>query len=397
MTANARIVSELCEQWQADGAEITVLTCHPNVPQGKVFSGYRNRWCRKEERKGVQVRRLKTFMAPNRGVVRRLLDYLSFMVMSLVYGLWQPRPDVVLGITPQFFGGLGACLLAWVRRLPFVLILCDLWPDAVVSTGAMQESMGIRWIRKLELFMYKRAQYIVALSPYFVTYLEGIGIPSHKIVLSLSGVNHRLFIPTTKAPELVKQYGLEQQFVVSYMGTMGMAHNHKDVLAVAAQCLETVPAMHFMCLGDGAYKDALQQQVVAEELHNVTVDGPFPGDEMPRYWSVAHVALVILRDIPTNQTVVPSKMLEAMAMGKPIVLYAPSGEAQQLLLKAKAGIFVPVGDKEGLKEALMRLYNHEQSYEQYQAAALAFAQQHTREGQARQLYPYLKESIPCDA
>ena len=90
-------------QWVRAGHEVTVITGAPNFPDGKLFAGYKNRWYSVEAMDGIRVVRVKTYITANEGFLRRILDYLSFMVTSFIAGLFQQRPDVIVGTSPQFF------------------------------------------------------------------------------------------------------------------------------------------------------------------------------------------------------------------------------------------------------------------------------------------------------
>ena len=133
----SRVYEHAC-YWVRWGHRVTVLTCAPNFPEGKVYAGYRNRWYQVEEVDGIRVVRVKTFIAKNEGVLRRILDYLSFMVTGFVAGLLQTRPDVVVATSPQFFTVVAGWAVAALRRLPFVFELRDLWPASIHAVGALQ-------------------------------------------------------------------------------------------------------------------------------------------------------------------------------------------------------------------------------------------------------------------
>src|SRR5579862_5639381 len=165
--AQASRVYERACYWVRWGHQVTVLTCFPNFPEGKLFPGYRNRLWAEEEMGGIRVVRVKTFIAPNVGRVLRIVDYLSFMISSFWAGLTLPRPDVVVTTSPQFFAAVGGSALTAVRRLPFVLEISDLWPDSIVAVGAMKRNFMLRWLEKLELLLYRRAARIVVLTPAF--------------------------------------------------------------------------------------------------------------------------------------------------------------------------------------------------------------------------------------
>ena len=103
VNAGASRVFERAVYWVKWGHDVTVLTSAPNFPQGQVYEGYKNKWYQRENISGIEVIRVKTFIAPNKGTVLRILDFLSYFVMSFIVGLLMKKPDVVIASSPQFF------------------------------------------------------------------------------------------------------------------------------------------------------------------------------------------------------------------------------------------------------------------------------------------------------
>ena len=158
---------EHATRWVHDGHEVTVITCAPNFPEGKLFEGYRNLWRQVEMLEGIRVVRVKTYITANEGFVKRTLDYMSFMLMGFVFGLFERRPDVVVATSPQFFCAVGGWALSVARWRPFVFELRDLWPASIMAVGAMKKSLLIRFLEQVELFLYRRARRVIATSSIF--------------------------------------------------------------------------------------------------------------------------------------------------------------------------------------------------------------------------------------
>jgi len=94
---------EHVRHWAAQGHDITVITTAPNFPKGVVFDGYTNAWRRVEDKDGIRVVRVKTYIAANAGTLKRMADYISFMVSAMFFGLFEKRPDIIVATSPQFF------------------------------------------------------------------------------------------------------------------------------------------------------------------------------------------------------------------------------------------------------------------------------------------------------
>ena len=388
MNANARIFSELAELWSGQDEEVTVITSQPNFPKGKIFAGFQNQWMSQEEINQVNVLRVKTYMHANKGVFRRTLDFISFGISSFICGLFQPKADVIVAVTPQFFCGISGCLLALIKRTPLVLVVCDLWPDSIVSNGIIKKNWLYRVIKSIECWMYRRACSIVVLSENFIHYLSELGVPDEKIMLSIAGAS-RHFYPREKNRTLLERYHMSNQFVVGSIGTFGASHNHEDILSVAHSLQNSGNEnICFFMIGDGIKREPLAR-AAQNKLDHCIIDGPFRGDEIPEYWSVADVALIPLAPTETNKTVLPSKMIEAMAMGIPVILYAPDGEARRFLSRSRSGWFVPAGDQIGLGRLLLELEANRQLVLHERHNTVEFAKKFTRERQAQELLEHL--------
>ena len=325
--------------WVREGHRVTVITCAPNFPEGRVYPGYRNRWYSREVVDGIEVVRVKTWIAPNRGFASRIADYVSFMVAAIVAGLAQDGFDVVVGTSPQFFAAVGAWAVAAVRRKPFVFELRDLWPASIRAVGAMRAEFVLRWLEKLELFLYRRAAAVVAVTESFRDNLVLRGIDPRKIDVVRNGVDLARYTPRTRDYELARELGLEGCFVVGYLGTHGLAHALGRVLE-AAEILRERRDIRFLFAGAGAAREELVRTAAQRALDNVEFSASRPKESMPALWSVCDVGLVHLKDDPTFAGVIPSKIAECFGMGVPVLFAGPDGEGARIVRERGAGIVV---------------------------------------------------------
>ncbi len=382
--AAATRVHERACFWVRWGHDVTVVTTAPTFPQGRLFEGYRNRWRQTEIIDGIRVVRVKSFIAPNRGTVLRTLDFLSFMATGVIAACREARPDVVAATSPQFFAAVAGWLVGALRRVPFVFELGDIWPASIVAVGALRQGAALRLMERLELFLYRRASCVVALTPAFKRNLERRGIDPAKIAVVINGVDLARYAPAARDPEFAAAWGIENAFVVGYVGTHGMAHGLVNVLD-AAERLRDQPGIRFMLVGDGAERERLIAAAREREITNVVFVPPQPKESMKVVWSVCDVALVHLRNLEAFTEVIPSKMFEAMAMGLPIVLAVPDGEASRILAADGAGIHVAAEDPAALAEVVRSLAGDAERCRALGRRALAAAPGHTRERQAEDM------------
>ncbi len=380
LNAAATRVFERAAYWVRWGHRVTVITCAPNFPFGRVFDGYRNGWYQVEEMAGMRVVRVKTYVAPNEGVALRSLDFLSFLVTGFGAGVLQARPDIVVATSPQFFAAVAGWAIGLVRRRPFIFELGDIWPSSIVAVGAMRSGFLLRLLERLELFLYRRSAAVVALTASFKRNLVGRGIPADKIAVVINGVDLPRYSPRPRDAEFADRWDLTGKFVVGYVGTLGMAHGLTNVLDAADRVRDT--NIRFLLVGPGAERDALKSETARRGLSNVVIAPAQPKDAMPRVWSLCDVALIHLKDSPVFAEVIPSKMFEAMAMELPLLLVAPRGEASRIVETERAGLVVPPADATSFADAVTQLAADETGRRRYAQNALQAASRYSRERQA---------------
>jgi glycosyltransferase involved in cell wall biosynthesis len=397
VNAPASRTHEHGRQWAAAGEQVTLITCAPNFPTGRVLPGYRNRLWQQEIIDGMRVIRVWSYITANEGFSRRVLDYLSFMVMAFVAALFVRRVDVVVATSPQFFTAVAGWAVGAVKRVPFVFELRDLWPESIKAVGAMRESAVIRWLERLELFLYRRAARVVSVTHSFRDTLIKRGIDGGKIDVVTNGVDVARFSPRPKDEALRRELGLEGAFVAGYIGTHGMAHALETLLE-AMQRLSQLPAGHaghhirLMLLGDGARKAALRQEAarlgVQDLVHFVDT---VPKDDVARYWSLLDVSIIHLRRTELFTTVIPSKLFECMGMGI-AVLHGVAGESAGIVEREGCGLVFEPQNVQQLVDGLLRLQDDEALRERLRAAGLRAARAYDRSALAARMLASLRST-----
>jgi glycosyltransferase involved in cell wall biosynthesis len=387
--ASASRVFERACYWVKWGHEVTVITCAPNFPSGKVFPGYSNRWYQTEVMEGIRVVRVKTFIARNRGVIRRTFDFVSFMFTGIAGGVVQTRPDVVVATSPQFFAAVGGWMLACLKRRPFVFELGDLWPASITAVGAMRRNIGLKLMESLELFLYRRSAAIVALTRAFKKNLISRGIPPGKIAVVRNGVDMARYSPQSRDSGLAEALNLADAFVIGYIGTHGMAHDLENVLN-AAEILGSEKNIRFLFVGAGAAREMLVAEAGRRNLGNIVFVPPQPKAEVQRYWSLCDLALAHLKDDSVFAGVIPSKIFEAMGMGLPILLVAPAGEASEIVIGEHAGYWVPAARPDVLAQTICRVASQPEELRRTAGNSLSAAPRYSRERQARDMIEVLE-------
>lgn len=378
---------EHCKEWVKEGVEVTIITCAPNFPQGKVYEGYKNRLYQKENIDGIEVIRVWSYITANEGFAKRVLDYVSFAFTAFWAGLFQ-KYDVIIATSPQFFTTWTASALSKIRRKPWIFELRDLWPESIRTVGAMKQGRVLDWLEEVELWLYRDAAKVVAVTDAFKQNLIDRGIDTEKVEVVTNGANLELYEPREKDQELLSTLGLEGKFIVGYIGTHGMAHSLDFIIRSIAKVKDD--SIHFLFVGSGAAKVGLVETVNELGLKNVTLLDPIAKEEVPRYLSIVDASLAPLKKSETFKTVIPSKIFEASAMGKPTLL-GVEGQAQEIIERYGAGLcFEPENEKDFL-EKLMRLREDELLYRSCVEGCKKLAIDFDRKGLAKKMLKIIEQ------
>ncbi len=350
-------VSQLSKHWRRAGVDVRVLTGFPCHPEGVVPPEYRaplRQLVMTEDYEGVPVNRTWIYPAANRGRWRRSANYLSFGISAAIRGsLLDFRPDIVIGTSPQPLCAAAAARIADRYDAKFIFEVRDLWPESLAAVGVdAKNSPFYQLLDDVAGWLYDRADRVVIVAKSFSEELVTRGINDEKIHFVPNGVDLAPFVGDHEIPSDVSQ--LSDKFVVSYIGTHGLAHA-LDTLLEAANLLRDETAIHFLFVGGGAAREALDHQAKRQALPNVTFLGPRPWEMSPAYLAASDACVVHLARKPLFERVLPSKLFEIMAAGKPIVL-GVRGEAKRLVDEAQSGLAFEPESAQGLASAVLELH-----------------------------------------
>lgn len=348
---------ELCAKWVKLGALVTVITGFPDYPTGIIPSEYRGLKFLREFRDGIEVIRTYTIPAPNRGFIKRVLSFFSFMISSIIQGSKAiQNPDIIIATSPPFFVGISGFIIGKIKRAPFIFEIRDLWPESIVQLGQLKNKIIIKILEKVEYFLYKNCIHIVPVADSTVKVLEKNGIDSSKITVIKNGVDLELFKPTIKNQQLSNQLSLNNKFVIGYIGTLGLSHAIHKIIETA-NLLKYSEEVVFLIIGDGAEKKRVINETNKLNLDNVILLNSIDKNLLPEYYSLCDVLLVPLKKIKLFEKVIPSKIFEILAMGKPIII-SVEGEAKKLVEESGGGISAEPENPIDLKNKILCLFNN---------------------------------------
>jgi glycosyltransferase involved in cell wall biosynthesis len=348
-------INEVIRALGQRGLEVDVLTGKPNYPEGRLHSGYRILGFDRERYHGATVFRVPVFPRGKKSAFRLALNYLSFIVSGSVFGPWLlrgTRPDVILVYCPSpLLQVLPALLIGWLKRVPVVVYVQDLWPESLEATGYVRNRWIIGTVRRVVRFIYRHTDMILISSRPFADSIRLLA-PVSRIIYFPNSVDDSFCNPDAGSkPELPI---LDSGFSVVFAGNVGTAQA-VNVIIEAAALLTAHREIRLVVLGSGSEFEWMHQQIRERQLENLHLAGRFPVEAMPWLLAKASVLLVTLADRPIFAATVPNKIQAYMAVGRPI-LACLNGEGARIVEEAGAGLTVPAEDAHGLADAILRLY-----------------------------------------
>lgn len=344
---------EMCRNFVRLGHRVTVIAEVPNHPSGIIPPAYRGKLYERSILESIEVIRVWVKASPVKNFRNRMLFYLTYMVNAALAGLLLARGhyDLIYASSPPLFVGGAALALSFLRRIPLAFEVRDLWPESAVALGELTNPRAITLASWLEEACYRRARTIVVVTEGIQARLVERGIPAEKVVLIQNGANVDLFRFDPAARQRIRrELGIEDQFTVVYAGIHGIAQG-LETLVEAADLLRGDPAIHFLMIGSGPAREQIEALVQTLALPNLTMLPEQPREAIPGFLSAADAAVIPLKALDLFKGALPSKMFDAWACERPVLL-SVDGEARRALERAGGGIYIPPEDPQALVSAI---------------------------------------------
>jgi len=340
---------------RARGHDVVVVTAMPSYPTGVIPSAYRRSARRREQIDGIRVERTWTYARPGGSIRLRLANQLSFTASALAALPAVGPRDVILVESPPLFLGMTGAIFGGALRAPMVLHVSDLWPAVPIELGALTNPPAIQAARLFERGVYGASRRLIVVTERWRDQLVRDGVPAEKIDLVTNGVDTGFLDPD--APGLPAErvagraeLGLAEKTVVACIGTVSYVYGYETILE-AATLLASDPTVHLLIVGDGSQKEAVREMVAARGLSNVTLLPAQPHRRIRGLLAAADLSVSALLPLPVTRGQLPVRILEAMAMARPVA-FSGEGVAARLVAESGAGVSVPPGDARALADAL---------------------------------------------
>ena len=345
-------VNDLVKEWVRRGHQVTVLTGLPNYPSGKIFDAYRAGPNRFSNYEGARVVRVP-MLPRGTGEVRLFLNYLSFVLGSVLWGPWCLRgvvADVIFVFEPSpVTVGLPAVLLGKLKRAPVVFWVLDLWPETLAAMGVVRSPLLLSWIGRLVQFIYDRCTLVLGQSRSFLDSIAKYCTDKEKIRYFPSWAEEVFADADVKPAAEVPV--MADCFTVLFAGNIGEAQDMPAVLD-AAERLRDSETIRWIIVGDGRKSEWLQTEVIKRGLQEkVLMPGRFPVERMPSFYAHADALLVSLKRDPVFNMTIPGKVQSYLMAGIPLIGML-DGEGAAVIRDANAGLTCAAGDGAGLARAV---------------------------------------------
>lgn len=370
------LVYDLTQFLAEKNHDVTVLSGETGYMQISVdhLPWYR-RIFRQDKNGKVNVIRTFTYTELHRSYMGRLLGFISFSISAPLGLLRLQKPDVVLASSPPIFPMFSVWLICKFRGIPFVIEVRDLWPESAIQMGILKNKYLIKIMQWMEKILYNQSIKIIALTDGIRNDICSRGWNKDKVELVTCGVDFDKLYPDNVGGALIREkYGWQDKKIVMYFGALGEANNI-PVIIQTAKILENHEKILFVLVGDGMKRNDIKEDIDLLGLKNIILLPPVPKFDARSFINAADICLVTLRDIPLFEGAIPTKLIDYMACGKP-VLCGVRGEAVRIISESSGGVLFDPDDSYQLSENIVDLINRSDELKKIGVKGLNYVRTH---------------------
>ncbi len=378
-TGIPKYTAEMAAWLAAAGHQVEAISAFPHYPAWKVRKEYEGKGYHSESMDGVLVHRTPIRL-PRSGRISskdRIILELSFLFLSVPYFLKRLLPryryDLVICICPPMQSALPASVFTKLKSVPLVIHVQDLQVDAAVNLGMIKNRLLCRFLFATERFLLKRASLVSTISEQMRARIIAKGVPGERTCLTPNWANLDTIRPLPRMNSFRDKLGFgEDKIVVGFAGSLGEKHGLEVVLK-AARILEDHENIRFVIVGDGSSKSRLQALSEELKLKQLEFLPMQPKEVLPDMLAAIDIHLVPQQGDAAD-TVMPSKLTNIFAAGRPTVATAaPATALSELLEHHQLGIVCEPGNPKALADSILLLANDRERMEQMGTAAHGYA------------------------
>lgn len=349
---------ELAVRLKKSGVDVEVLTAMPNYPNMEIHEAYRKGKIKEEVIEGIPVHRSRIFVSTSKSIIKRLLNYFSFVVTSYFRGRKLQNFDFLMVESPPLFLGYSAMALSKKLNAKLIFNVSDLWPESAEKLDLVTNKRLLKLAYNLEAKCYHSADLITGQTQGIVSDILTC-FPNRKVVWLPNGVDLSFYNSTLIAKnDFRTKHGFsEDQKLFFYGGVVGYAQG-LDIILNAAKAFLSNSTVQFIIQGAGPELERLQALKKTLPVHNVHFLPPVAKTEMPGILKEIDVAIIPLRKLDLFTGAIPSKVFETLAMEIPILLGVDGEARTHFVDRANAALFIEPENVEMLIEKIQFLLDN---------------------------------------
>jgi colanic acid biosynthesis glycosyl transferase WcaI len=358
-------INDLGESWVKQGHTVTVLTAIPNYPEGRFFHGYGFFKKNKEDYKGITVYRVPILPRGSKNHFRLAMNYLSFVISGLLLAPFYCRDNYDLIFVMQLSPitvALPAILIKKIKHIPMVLWVQDLWPESLSATKAVTFSPILKFMTRLVRYIYHRCDLILVQSQAFISSVKRFGVDMNHICYFPNSAED-YYRPVELSYDAVERKSIPKGFIVMFAGNIGVAQDFETIISAAAK-IRDYKDIYWVIIGDGRMHSWVKEEIMRRDLStNILLLGRHPAEMMPRYFALADVMLVSLKDDKNIALTIPSKVQSYLACAKPIIA-SLGGEGARIIEESMSGFSCQPENPDALAKLVLKMYHMEKAERQ---------------------------------
>lgn len=357
-TGCGKYTGEMAPWLAKQGHDVHVICSHPFYPEWQVHEDYQGKAGITEQHEGVTVHRTPLFVpdADNLSTKNRILHELSYTLSASRH--WLPklfgkRFDVCIAVCPFMQAGAYPFFYRLTRGVPWVFHIQDLQVDAAVRLGMIKGGLFSKLLYRTEEFLLRSATRVSTISETMRRRIVEKGVPDERTFMFPNWSDIQFIRPMDRMNEFRDQLGLTaDDLLVLYAGAMGQKQGLEIVLETA-KAVESHENLHFVMVGSGPARSALEQQAREMKLPRLRFLDLQPLEMLPKMLAAADIHLVVQKREAAD-LVMPSKLTNILAAGRCSVATAEPGTAlHQVLTEHKAGIVCEPENQPAFQQALV--------------------------------------------
>ena len=337
-----------------------------------VITAHNGREYQNENVDGIDVHYLPVPYHNKFGFFRRIVSFLFFAMKAFSLAVKFRDADLCYAMSVPLTVGITARSLKHRLIIPYIFEVGDLWPDAPIQMGFIKNALFKQWLYGLEKKIYRDARSVVGLSPAIVKAVEE-KVPDVNVHLITNMADTDFFRPGIRSQALERKFGVENKFVISYIGAIGLANGLDHLIAVAKASQDAGLKIHFMICGDGARLDGIVEQKTSAGLNNLSVI-PFQNrDGVKEILNVTDAVFISYKPVPILETGSPNKYFDGLAAGKLIIVNF-GGWVREEVEQAKCGFYTDPLQPDSFAAGIQQFLNEPAISKEYQQNARTLAE-----------------------